>query len=398
MPTISAKGKNMPASPIRKLMPYADKAKEAGKKIYHLNIGQPDLPTPQIILDAVKNFDAKILDYSHSAGNISYRKKLIPYYKRHHIEVDENQILITTGGSEALYFALFSCLDAGDEIIIPEPLYANYLGFANAGNIVIKAVTSLIEDNFSLPPIQDFENLITSKTKAILICNPGNPTGYVYSLQELEQLKQLALKHDLFLIADEVYREFTYDGKSSPSILTLSGIDQNAIIIDSISKRYSACGARIGALVSRNKDVVATALKFAQARLSPPSIEQIAAEAAIDIQPEYFKNVQEEYQKRRNLLVSRLNAMEGVICPNPGGAFYVQVRLPIDNCDRFAQWLLEEFEYQNETVMLAPGTGFYNTPGLGLNEVRIAYVLNVEELNKAMDCLEKALQQYIGKG
>jgi aspartate aminotransferase len=397
MPQISDKGKRMPASPIRKLVPYSEKAKEKGRVIYHLNIGQPDVETPKEMLDAVRNIDLKVLEYSHSAGNESYRKKLAEYYKANGIDIDFTNLIITTGGSEAILFGLFSCLDAGDEIIIPEPLYANYNGFTVAGNIVVKPITAKIENNFALPPVSEFEKLITSKTKAILICNPGNPTGYLYSKEELLQLKEIVLRHDLFLFADEVYREFCYDGKEHFSILNIDGIEQNAIVVDSISKRYSACGARIGALVTRNKQVLDTALKFAQARLSPPTIEQIAAEAAVNVGRDYFEKVKQEYSTRRNVLVKKLNAMEGVLCPNPGGAFYAQVRLPVDNSDKFCQWLLEDFELNNQTVMLAPGTGFYATPGLGNDEVRIAYVLNENDLNKAMDCLEEALKKYPGR-
>ncbi len=387
----------MPASPIRKLVPFAEKAKSAGRKIYHLNIGQPDIETPEEMLNAVKNLDLRVLEYSHSAGTESYRKKLAQYYQNNGIDIDYANLLVTTGGSEAILFGLFSCLDAGDEIIIPEPLYANYNGFAIAGDIVIKPVTSYVEENFALPPISEFEKLITPKTKAILICNPNNPTGYLYSKEELEHLREIVKKHDLFLFADEVYREFCYDGKKHFSILNLEGLDEHAVVVDSISKRYSACGARIGALVTRNKQVLDSALKFAQARLSPPTIEQIAAEAAVDVGIDYFENVKKEYTARRNLLVERLNKMEDVLCPNPGGAFYVQVKLPIDDCDKFCQWLLESFELNNQTVMLAPGTGFYATPGLGKDEVRIAYVLHLDDLNKAMDCLDTALKVYPGR-
>lgn len=394
MPHISAKGERMPSSPIRKLVSYAEKAKAMGRKVYHLNIGQPDIETPHEIIDAVKNINFKVLEYSHSAGNESYRKKLALYYNEHGINIDYSNLIITTGGSEAILFGLLSCLDAGDEVIIPEPFYANYNGFTTAGDIIIKPVTSYIESNFALPPISEFEKLITAKTKAIIICNPGNPTGYLYSKEELLQLKEIVLKHDLFLFADEVYREFCYDNKPHFSILNIEGLEQNAIVVDSISKRYSACGARIGALVTRNQAVLNTVLKFAQARLSPPTIEQIAAEAAVNVPSSYFEKVKIEYTQRRDLLVKRLNEMEGVMCPNPGGAFYAQVRLPIDNADTFCQWLLESFQYNNETVMLAPGTGFYATKNKGNNEVRIAYVLNQTDLNKAMDCLEVALKEY----
>lgn len=387
----------MPASPIRKLVPFAEKAKQAGKKIYHLNIGQPDIETPQEMIDAVHRFDQSVLEYSHSAGTETYRKKLAQYYHSNGIQIDYTNLIVTTGGSEAILFGLLSCLDAGDEVIIPEPLYANYNGFAIAGDIVIKPITSHIENNFSLPPVSEFEKLISPKTKAILICNPNNPTGYLYSKEELIQLRDLVKKHDLFLFADEVYREFCYDGKKHFSILNLEEIDEHAIVVDSISKRYSACGARIGALVTRNKSVLETALKFAQARLSPPTIEQVAAEAAVDVGKDYFEKVNKEYTLRRNIIEQRLKAMEGVVCPHPGGAFYMQVRLPVDDSDKFCQWLLEEFSFNNQTVMLAPGTGFYATAGLGKDEVRMAYVLKKEDLEKAMDCLGKALQDYPGK-
>lgn len=387
----------MPASPIRKLVPFAEKAKQAGRKIYHLNIGQPDIETPQEMIDAVHRFDHKVLEYSHSAGTESYRRKLAQYYQSNGIAIDYTNLIVTTGGSEAILFGLLSCLDAGDEVIIPEPLYANYNGFAIAGDIVIKPITSHIENNFALPSISEFEKLITAKTKAILICNPNNPTGYLYSKEELLQLRDLVKKHDLFLFADEVYREFCYDGKKHFSILNLEGIDEHAIVVDSVSKRYSACGARIGALVTRNKQVLDAALKFAQARLSPPTIEQVAAEAAVDVGKDYFEKVKEEYTSRRNIVEQRLKAMDGVVCPHPGGAFYMQVRLPIDDSDIFCQWLLEVFAHENQTVMLAPGTGFYATAGLGKDEVRIAYVLKKEDLEKAMDCLEAALKMYPGK-
>jgi aspartate aminotransferase len=387
----------MPASPIRKLVPFAEKAKLRGTKIYHLNIGQPDIETPQQMLQAVKNTNLKVLEYSHSAGFESYRRKLVQYYKKCGVELNHHNILITTGGSEAILFGMMCCLDAGDEIIIPEPLYANYNGFTVAGNIVVKPITSVIENGFALPPIAAFEERITPKTKAILICNPNNPTGYLYSQEELLQLREIVLKHDLFLFADEVYREFIYGGKTHVSVLNLQGLDEHVVLMDSISKRYSACGARIGALVSRNNKVMETVLKFAQARLSPPTLEQVLAEAFLDVPDTYFDAVGKEYAERRNLCVSRLNAMEGVYCPTPGGAFYAIARLPIDDSDTFCQWLLESFHHHNETVMLAPATGFYATPGLGKDEVRIAYVLKKENLNRAMDCLEQALQVYPGR-
>lgn len=386
----------MPASPIRKLVPFAEKALLNGKKIYHLNIGQPDIETPTEMLEAVKNADIRVLEYSHSAGFESYRRKLVTYYHKHELEINFENILITTGGSEAILFTLLSCLDAGDEIIIPEPFYANYNGFAIAGNITVKPITSKIEDDFSLPPIAEIEKLIGPKTKAILICNPNNPTGYLYTREELLQLRELVLKHDLFLFADEVYREFCYDDRKHHSVLNLEGLDDHVVVVDSISKRYSACGARIGALISRNKQIISTALKFAQARLSPPTYAQIAAEAALVVHESYFTQVNHEYTQRRNLVVEKLNKMKGVVSPNPGGAFYVFARLPVDDAEKFCQWLLEDFSFENQTVMLAPGSGFYATPGLGTDEVRLAYVLNLKELEQALTCLEKALQTYPG--
>lgn len=398
MPQISHKGQNMPASPIRKLVPFAEAAKAKGVKIYHLNIGQPDIKTPQEVFDAIKNVDFTVLEYSHSAGFESYRRKLVSYYEKQNIMgLTHNDILVTTGGSEAILFGLMSCLDAGDEIIIPQPFYANYNGFALAGDIVVKPITSYIENNFALPPIEAFEKLITPKTKAIMICNPNNPTGYLYSQAELETLRQIVIKHDLFLFADEVYREFAYDGQTHYSILNLEGLEQNAIVIDSISKRYSACGARIGALITRNKNVMQTALKFAQARLSPPTFGQIAAEHALDVPDAYLQAVIAEYKHRRDVLVKGLNNIEGVYAPTPSGAFYVIARLPIDDSDKFAQWLLEEFSFESQTVMLAPATGFYAQKGLGTNEVRIAYVLKEEDLQKALHCLQKALEVYPGR-
>ncbi len=397
MPKISIRGENMPASPIRKLVPFAEKAKIRGVKIYHLNIGQPDIETPHQMMDAVKNTNLKVLEYSHSAGFESYRRKLVQYYAKYGIELNHHQIMITTGGSEAILFGMMCCLDAGDEVIIPEPLYANYNGFTTASNIVVKPITSYIETGFALPPISEFEKLITPKTKAILICNPNNPTGYLYTKEELLQLRDLVLKYDLFLFADEVYREFVYDGNEQFSVLNMEGIDENVVLMDSISKRYSACGARIGALISKNNKVMETALKFAQARLSPPTLEQILAEAFLDVPDSYFTEVEKEYVERRNLCVERLNAMDGVLCPTPGGAFYAIARLPIDDSDKFCQWLLESFHLNNETVMLAPATGFYSTRGLGKNEVRIAYVLNKNDINKAMDCLDAALKVYPGR-
>lgn len=386
----------MPASPIRKLIPYAEQAKREGKVIYHLNIGQPDIETPAVMLDAVKNNNLKVIEYSHSAGIESYRKKLVGYYRKYAIELSYEEIMITTGGSEAIEIAMVSCLNDGDEIIIPEPFYANYNGFGIQAGIKIKPIISNIEDGFALPPVSEFEKLITPATKAIMICNPGNPTGYLYTRQELEALRDLVKKYDLFLFADEVYREFCYDGKEYFSVMNLKGIEQNVVLMDSVSKRYSACGVRIGALISRNKEVMAAALKFAQARLSPPTFGQIAAEAAIDTPDEYFEAVISEYVSRRDLVVTSLNKIPGVFCPMPSGAFYVIARLPIDNADKFCQWLLESFDYEKQTVMLAPATGFYSTPGAGLNQVRVAYVLNRESLKKAVKCLEEALKVYPG--
>ena len=387
----------MPASPIRKLVPYAEKAKKAGRKVYHLNIGQPDIETPVEMLDAIKNFPYKIIEYSHSAGIETYRKKLATYYHKCGIEVDYTQIMITTGGSEAIEIAMMTCFNEGDEIIIPEPFYANYNGFACAAGMVVKPITADIKTGFALPPISKFEELITKKTKGIMICNPNNPTGYLYSQKEIEQLGELAKKYDLFLLVDEVYREFCYDGKEHFSVMRLKGLENNVIMLDSVSKRYSACGLRIGAIVSRNKEVMEIALKFAQARLSPPTVGQVASEAAVDVPQSYFDKVEAEYRERRNTVVNLLNKIEGVYCPMPNGAFYCFASLPIDDADIFCQWLLEEFEHEGQTVMLAPASGFYSTKGLGKNEVRIAYVLNTDSLKKAMVCLEKALQVYPGR-
>ena len=394
MPKISEKGRLMPASPIRKLVPFAEEAKKRGTKIYHLNIGQPDIETPAVDLEAIKNNTLKVIEYSHSAGNESYRKKLAGYYKKHHIDVNHSQIMITTGGSEALLIGLMSCLDPGDEVIIPEPFYANYNSFALTAGAKVIPVGSSIESGFALPPVKDFERLITTKTKAIIISNPGNPTGYLYSKEELLKLREIVLNHDLYLFADEVYREFCYDGHSFYSAMQLEDLDQNVILIDSVSKRYSMCGARIGALVCKNAEVMATALKFAQARLSPPTFGQIASEAAIETPDSYFSNVVKEYVQRRDVLVTGLNAIPGVFCPNPKGAFYAMAKLPIQDSDHFCQWLLESFQYNNETIMLAPATGFYSTPGLGKDEVRIGYVLQVEDLKKSITILEKALEIY----
>ena len=387
----------MPESPIRKLVPFAEQAKKEGKKIYHLNIGQPDIMSPQISLDAIRNFSDKVVEYSHSAGFESYRKGLVSYYQELGIDVDFNDLMVTTGGSEALLFALNSCLDAGDEIIVPEPFYANYNGFSASTGVKVKPIETNINDGFSLPAIESFEELITSNTKAILICNPGNPTGYLYSKEELERLKDIVQKYNLFLLADEVYREFTYDGERHYSILNIKGLDEHAIVVDSTSKRYSMCGIRVGCLVSRNKEVIATAMKFAQARLSPPTLGQIAGEAALNTPNSYFNEVIDEYQSRRDLLIEGLNNIEGVICPKPKGAFYAIAQLPIDDADRFSRWLLEDFDFNKETIMIAPAAGFYHTPDKGINQVRIAYVLNKESLQKSIDILGAALNVYPGK-
>ncbi len=387
----------MPASPIRKLVPYAEAAKKKGIKVYHLNIGQPDIKTPEVALDALKNLKETVIEYSHSAGNESYRKKLAGYYKSVGIDVDFSNILITTGGSEAIIFAFFSTLNPGDEVIIPEPFYTNYNAFAVQAGVKIVPVTTKIDDGFALPPIEKFEELITDKTKGIVICNPNNPTGALYSKEDLYKLAEIVKRHDLYLYSDEVYREFVYDGKTHFSIMQIEGLEDNAILLDSVSKRYSACGFRIGALVTRNKKVIETALKFGQARLSPPSFGQIAAEAALDTPEEYFEEVYDEYIRRRNFLVEELNKIDGVFCPNPGGAFYAVVRLPIDDSDKFAQWLLEKYSYNNQTVMLAPASGFYATEGLGKDEVRIAYVLKIEDLKNAVEVLKHALEEYPGR-
>lgn len=386
----------MPASPIRKLVPYAEAAKQRGVKIYHLNIGQPDIRTPDEGWNAIRGLNLSVLAYSPSTGFDSYRQKLVDYYAKYAIEVDKEQILVTTGGSEAIAFGLMSCLDPGDEVIIPEPFYANYNGFSQMSGLQVKPITAKIEDNFALPPIANFEQAIGSKTKAILICNPGNPTGYLYSKEELEQLAALVKKYDLFLFADEVYREFVYGEQPYTSILHIEGLEEHAVVMDSISKRYSACGARIGAMVTRNKTLIETALKFAQARLSPPTLAQVLAEATLDTPDSYLQEVKEEYDKRRQILVNRLRQIPGVTCPNPGGAFYAFVRLPIEDADHFCQWMLESFEHEGETVMMAPGTGFYASPGLGKQEVRFAYVLRQEDLERALDCLEAGLKAYPG--
>jgi len=397
MPSISDKGKAMPASPIRKLVPYSEEAKRKGRKVYHLNIGQPDIPTPEVALNALRNINLKVLEYSHSAGNESYRRKLADFYKDRGINIDHTEILITTGGSEAILFALLSCINPGEEVITFEPFYANYNGFATTAGITIVPVTSYINEDFALPPIKDIEQKISSKTKGIIICNPNNPTGYLYTKEELLHLKEIIKKHDLFLFSDEAYREFSYDGTEHFSAMNLEGIENNVILLDSVSKRYSECGIRIGALITKNKEVISTALKFAQARLSPPGLGQIAGEASIDTPDQYFKDVNKEYTERRNYMVEALNKIPGVYCPKPKGAFYTVVKLPVDDADRFAQWLLEKFEYKNQTVMVAPASGFYSTPGFGKNEVRIAYVLKIDDLKNAMETLAEALKVYPGK-
>lgn len=397
MPKISQKGIAMPASPIRKLTPYAEKAKKEGKKVYHLNIGQPDIETPANMIQAIKDIDFKVWAYTASEGTASYRKKLAEYYNRLNYQITPEQIIVTTGGSEAINIIMMTCLNPGDEVIIPEPFYANYNGFACQSGVVVKTILSHIENGFALPSISEFEKLITNKTKAIFICNPNNPTGYLYSHEELEALKTLALKYDLYIFSDEAYREFCYDGKIFESPMHLSGLEENVIVLDTVSKRYSACGARLGCIITKNQKVLSAALKFAQARLSPGLVEQIAGEAAVDTPKSYFEEVNKEYTLRRNLLVNALNKMEGVFCPNPGGAFYVVASLPIDDADAFCQWILESFDYQNQTIMMAPATGFYSTLGAGKNQVRMAYVLKTEDLENAMICLEEALKVYSRK-
>lgn len=397
MPKLSERGHAMPASPIRKLVPFAEAAKKKGRKVYHLNIGQPDIPTPQVAMDAIRNIKKPVLEYSHSAGYESYRKKLAAYYNSINIPVSHEQIIVTTGGSEAILFTLMACLNEGDEVIIPEPFYANYNGFAVAAGIKIVPVTSTIDNGFALPPVSEFEKLISERTKAIIICNPNNPTGYLYSQEELSTLKDIVKKHDLFLFSDEVYREFCYDGHQHQSVLELEGIEKNTVMFDSVSKRFSACGVRIGAIVTRNDEVIATAMKFAQARLSPPGLGQIAGEAALETPISYFSEVQKEYIARRDHLVDSLNKIEGVVCPKPKGAFYTTVKLPVDDAETFAQWLLTDFELNNQTVMVAPAGGFYSTQGLGKNEVRIAYVLQQADLENAVACLKEALRTYPGR-
>lgn len=397
MPSISEKGKAMPASPIRKLVPYSEEAKRKGRKVYHLNIGQPDIPTPEVALNALRNINLKVIEYSHSAGNESYRRKLAAYYQKIGINISHTEMLITTGGSEAVLFALMSCVNPGEEVITTEPFYANYNSIAAIAGIKIVPVTSYIKEDFALPPIEDIEKKITSKTKVIIVCNPNNPTGYLYSKKELHQLKDIVKKHDLFLFSDEVYREFCYDGLEHFSAMNLEGIENNVVMLDSISKRYSECGVRIGALISKNKDVISTALRFAQARLSPPALGQIVGEASIETPEIYFTEVNREYTERRNFMVEALNKIPGVYCPKPKGAFYTVVKLPVDDADKFAQWLLEEFEYNNQTLMVAPASGFYSTPGYGRNEVRIAYVLKIDDLRNAIEVLAEALKVYPGR-
>lgn len=397
MPQISDKAHHMPASPIRKLVPFSEAAKKAGRKVYHLNIGQPDIETPQVVRDRMKELELKVVEYSNSEGMAPYRQGLAGYYASKNISLQPDNIMITTGGSEALVFAFMTCFNPGDEVIIPEPFYANYNGFAVMAGVKVVPVTSHIETGFALPPISEFEKLITPRTKGILICNPGNPTGYLYSLPELEALRDIVKKNDLFLFADEVYREFMYDGAVPHSVLNLEGLEDHAVMIDSVSKRYSMCGARIGAMITRNRVVMAAALKFAQARLSPPTFGQMASMAALDTPASYFDGVVEEYVQRRDILVDGLNKIEGVSCPKPKGAFYCIAQLPIDDSDAFCQWILEKFEYNNETVMMAPATGFYATPGLGKNQVRLAYVLNQDALKSALKCLEEALKVYPGR-
>ena len=397
MPRLSKKAIDMPASPIRKLVPYAEKAKKEGKIVYHLNIGQPDIETPEVALNAIKNLDRKVIEYSHSAGFESYRNGLAAYYQKTGINVNPEDILITTGGSEALIFGFMSTCDPGDEVIIPEPFYANYNGFAVMAGVDVVPVTASIDNGFALPQVEEIEKKITPKTKAIVICNPGNPTGYLYSKSELEQLRDIVKKHDLILFADEVYREFCYDGAVPFSVMNLEGIENNVIMIDSVSKRYSMCGARIGAMISKNKEIMNAALKFGQARLSPPTVDQIAAEAALNTPQSYFDDVVSEYVKRRDIMVDGLNAIPGVFCPKPSGAFYCVAKFPVDDAEKFCQWLLEEFSFEGQTVMMAPANGFYSTKGAGQQEARIAYVLNQDALRNAVKCLEEALKVYPGR-
>ena len=386
----------MPESPIRKLVPFAERAKEKGTHVFHLNIGQPDIKTPKAALKAIRDNKLEIIEYSNSEGVKSYREGLADYYGKAGINIDAENIIVTTGGSEAILFTMNSITDPGDEIIIPEPFYANYNGFGTNAGVKVVPVTARIEESFALPPIEEFEKQITEQTRAIMICNPGNPTGYLYTKEELEKLRDLVLRYDLFLIADEVYREFAYDGADHHSIMNLEGLEEHAIMIDSVSKRYSMCGARIGCMVSRNSALMTTALKFAQARLSPPTLAQIASEAALETGPEYFASVKEEYVKRRDILVDGLNSIEGVYCPKPRGAFYAMAQLPVDSADRFAQWLLSTYSKNGNTVMVAPAEGFYATPGMGLTQVRLAYVLKKENLEKSVDIIRDALAQYPG--
>lgn len=397
MPKISQRGIHMPLSPIRKLVHYAEEAKRKGKKIYHLNIGQPDIPTAPLMIEAVRNYNGKVVEYSHSAGNESYRRKLALYYQRQDINVEYTDILITTGGSEAINFAFLSTMDPGDELIVPEPFYANYNSFASAVGVHVVPVTSSIQNGFSLPPIEEFEKVITAKTRGIMISNPNNPTGCLYTREDLEELKTIIKKYDLYLFADEVYREFCYTGEPFFSVMELKGIEDHCILIDSVSKRYSACGVRIGALVTKNKEIINIALKYGMARLSPPSFGQIAGEAAIDTPPEYFEVAYNEYFNRRNYLVEKLNKIKGVFCPLPKGAFYTIAHLPVDDAEKFAIWLLNDFDYNNQSVMLAPASGFYATPNLGKTEVRIAYVLNIPDLENALKCIEEGLKVYPGR-
>ncbi len=397
MPQISTKGRIMPPSPIRKLAPFAEQAKSKGIKVYHLNIGQPDIPTPKIGMEAVRHNDLTVVEYSHSMGIESLRKRLAQYYRERNINVDHNQIMITNGGSEAISMTMMACLNHYEDVIVPEPFYANYYGFSTVAGVGLKPLKSTIETDFALPPVEELEVMINAATRAIMICNPNNPTGYLYSRTELEKLAEIAIKHDLFLISDEVYREFCYDGHKHYSIMEISGLEKHAVLIDSMSKRFSACGIRVGALVTRNQELMDTVLKFAQARLSPPTFGQILAEAALDSPPEYFKAVYDEYIERRNTLVNGLNRIPGVYSPMPKGAFYTMVRLPVDDADKFAQWMLSDFQYNNQTVMLAPGSGFYSTPGLGKNEVRMAYVINKTDIEHAVECLARALEVYPGR-
>lgn len=398
MPSISNRGFVMPSSPIRKLTPLANDAKARGVKVYHLNIGQPDLPTPQKALDVMKNIESNILEYSPSAGFLSLREKLVKYYHKYNIELTPDDIIVTTGGSEAVLFAFLSCLDPGDEIIVPEPAYANYMAFAVSAGAVIKSVPSSIETGFALPPVEEFEKLISERTKAILICNPNNPTGYLYTRAEMNQIRDIVRKHDLYLFSDEVYREFIYTGSPYISACHMEGIEDNVVLIDSVSKRYSECGIRIGALVTKNVKVREAVMKFCQARLSPPLIGQIIAEASIEGTQEYSAEVYEEYVARRKCLVDGLNRIPGVYSPIPMGAFYTVAKLPVEDADDFCAWCLTDFDYEGETVMLAPASGFYSTPGLGKNEVRVAYVLNQEDLKRALVVLEKALEKYNSLG